>query len=105
MEILRLREYARRRALDQARFRIQAELARPRERALSHLTVSTVAAGVFGSIALAFVLMGFGWWVLAPVGLVLPALFTGVYFGLEARRAPREGIVTPPRPPGNLPPD
>lgn len=93
-EILIGREYARRQALEQARSRIQAELARPREGALSHLTVSTVAVGVFGSIALAFVLMGFGWWALAPVGLLIPALYTGVHFGLKARRTPGEGSGT-----------
>ncbi|MFJ7061598.1 hypothetical protein ACIQVA_28420 [Streptomyces microflavus] len=76
----------RRHERDLARIRILTELARPHERALSHLSIAVMSSAVFGGIALALLLMGLGWWSLAPVPLLLPALFSGVYFALEARR-------------------
>ncbi|MFW3461270.1 hypothetical protein ACN24K_11290 [Streptomyces microflavus] len=83
-------EGMRRHERELARVRIVAELARPRERALSHLSIAVTSSAVFGGIALSLLLMGRGWWSLAPVALLLPALFSGVYFGLEARRQPPE---------------
>ncbi|WP_145499417.1 hypothetical protein [Streptomyces sp. CFMR 7] len=71
---------------DRARIRIEAELARPLERAVSHLSIAAMSSAVFGGIALALLLMGFGWWSLTPVPLMLPALFSAVYFGVQARR-------------------
>ncbi|WP_146225933.1 hypothetical protein ACQ9ZG_19380 [Streptomyces araujoniae] len=76
---------------DRARIRVEAELARPHERAVSHMSLAAMSSAVFGGIALALLVMGFGWWSLVPVTLMLPAVFSAVYFGVEARRGFGDG--------------
>ncbi|MEW5536404.1 hypothetical protein ACWGH7_05660 [Streptomyces cyaneofuscatus] len=84
-------EGMRRQERDHARIRVEAELARPHERAVSHMSIAAMSSTVFGAIALTLLLMGFGWWSLTPVTLMLPAVFSTVYFGLEARRSFGDG--------------
>ncbi|MEV7568017.1 hypothetical protein [Streptomyces tanashiensis] len=81
-------EYVYRAALDEARRNVEAELARPHERNLSNLGVSAVATFVFGTMSAALFALGFSWWSLLPLALLVPALVLGLYFG---RKVIQEG--------------
>ncbi|GGU94308.1 hypothetical protein GCM10010275_34720 [Streptomyces litmocidini] len=73
-------EYMRQSALERARRNVEAELARPREQNLSNLGVTVVATSVFGIISVAMFAIGFGWWALLPLSLLVPALALGLHF-------------------------
>ncbi|MFF1416130.1 hypothetical protein [Streptomyces sp. NPDC058280] len=79
-------EYKRRAALDEARRNVEAELARPRERHLSHLGINIVASLVFGVIAVALFAMGLGWWSLLPAAPLVPALVLALHFARRVLR-------------------
>ncbi|MCX4821560.1 hypothetical protein OG883_17000 [Streptomyces sp. NBC_01142] len=79
-------EYTHRAALDEARRNVEAELARPRERNLSNLGITVVASLVFGVIAVALFTMGFGWWSLLPVAMLVPALVLALHFAPRVLR-------------------
>lgn len=89
-------EYEYRAVLDEAHRRVRAELDRPRERYLSHLGVTVVGLFVFGVITVCLFALGFGWWSLLPVVLVVPALVLAVHFARRILRAEGTGS-SPPR--------
>ncbi|TDU75024.1 hypothetical protein EDD91_1690 [Streptomyces sp. KS 21] len=80
-------ERVRRAALDAARRHVEAELARPRERNLSNLGVTAVAAVVFGVIAVALFATGFGQWSILPLALLVPAFLLALRYALLVLRA------------------
>ncbi|MGN9796221.1 hypothetical protein ACTMTU_34750 [Streptomyces sp. OZ13] len=84
-------EYAHRAALDEARRNVEAELARPQERNLSNLSITVVASIVFGIIAVALFTIGFGWWSLLPVALLVPALVLALHFTRQVLGPEPEG--------------
>ncbi|WP_369777409.1 hypothetical protein [Streptomyces sp. R33] len=84
-------ERVRRAALDAARRHVEAELARPRERNLSNLCVTAVAAVVFGVIAVALFATGFGQWSILPLALLVPAFLLALRYALLVLRAGTQG--------------
>ncbi|MFF6784439.1 hypothetical protein [Streptomyces sp. NPDC012510] len=79
-------EYAYRAALEEAHRRVRAELDRPRERYVSHLGVTVVGSFVFGVITVCLFALGFGWWSLLPVALLVPALVLAAHFARRVLR-------------------
>ncbi|MDX3588941.1 hypothetical protein OG920_46145 [Streptomyces europaeiscabiei] len=90
-ELLVAHEYTYRAALDGARRHVETELDRPREQDLSHLSITIVASLVFGVIAVALSVIGFGWWSLLPVALLAPAFALALHFARRVLRPGPEG--------------
>ncbi|WP_328506973.1 hypothetical protein [Streptomyces sp. NBC_00391] len=105
-ELLQAHEYAHRAALEEARHHVRAELARPRERNLSRLGVGVTASFAFGAITVILSTRGLGWWILLPVGPLLPAVaLTLRYTWTVLRPEPDPEPMPPPDPaPRRTPP-
>ncbi|MFF1713990.1 hypothetical protein [Streptomyces sp. NPDC058268] len=90
-ELLVAHEYTYRAALDEARRHVEAELDRPHQRHLSYMGITIVFSLVFGVIAVALFMIGFGWWSLLPIALPAPALVLALCFARRVLRAGPEG--------------